>query len=78
VTDAIPDHVKAFIAEHIDSVEMLDVLLFLRRNRNREWTPEEIAQRLYTSPKSAANRLSALQASRVLAASETSEPPGYR
>jgi hypothetical protein len=74
----IPDHVKAFIADHIDSVEQIDVLFILRRNPEREWTAEDVSRQLYTTPRSAANRLEALRSSEVAMATDGTEQTSYR
>lgn len=74
----LPEHVEQFILDHVDSVELIDVLLLLKRNQGKAWTPEEVSQRLYTTPKSAANRLAALRASRVAAAEDGPQQTTYR
>jgi hypothetical protein len=74
----IPDYVSQFISDHVDSVELIDVLLLIRRNRTREWTAEEIGQRLYTTAKSAANRLEALRASGLAVAADGADQTTYR
>jgi predicted ArsR family transcriptional regulator len=50
------------IAEHIHSVEQLEVLLLMRRTRERDWSADEVARELATSPGSAAFRLEDLAA----------------
>ncbi len=47
--DLIPDDVKQFILDKIDSVAELEGLLLLCRNPETEWDIETLAQRLYTS-----------------------------
>jgi predicted ArsR family transcriptional regulator len=74
----LPEPVVRLIADHIDSVELIDVLLLLKRSPDRAWNAEEISQRLYTSPSSAANRLEALHASGLASVQETDGPPLYR
>jgi hypothetical protein len=66
----IPKHVERFISDHIDSVELIEVLLLVKRSRDREWTAQEVSERLYTSLRSAAHRLEALRASRLVAVRE--------
>lgn len=80
MTDAgIPDEVRAFIAEHIDSVEQVEVLLLLRRSGDREWTADAVSDELRTNPGSAAERLADLTARRLIApAGGAPERPGYR
>ena len=74
----LPEHVERFITDHIDSVELIDVLLLLKRTPSRAWTPEEVSERLYTTPASAANRLQALRASAIVTADETQAKTAYR
>jgi hypothetical protein len=63
----IPPHVARFINDHVDSVELVEVLLLLRRDAARAWTAEQVSEQLYTSPGSAANRLEALNRSGLAA-----------
>lgn len=74
----IPLHVERFIADHIDSVELIEVLLLLKRMPGHEWSAEEVSQRLYTSPASAANRLQALRSSRLASATDGPQRTTYR
>jgi hypothetical protein len=78
VAGQLPEHVERFITDYVDSVELIEVLLLLKRSRTTEWTAPEVAERLYTSPGSAANRLEALRASRLAAVNEAVKPPSYR
>lgn len=71
-TDDIPRDVKRFIADHIDSVEALEVLLLLRNDPAREWSAEEVSRELYTQTDSAAKRLTELQSINLLVV--TDEP----
>ena len=36
----IPDVVRSFVAQHIDSAELLETLLLVHSGAEREWTPE--------------------------------------
>jgi hypothetical protein len=47
--DLIPDDVKQFILENIDSVAQLEGLLLLRGNPDTPWNLEAISQRLFTN-----------------------------
>lgn len=49
--------VRAFIHTHIHSVEQLEVLLLLRRERSRLFTGDEVARELRVHPTSAARWL---------------------
>jgi hypothetical protein len=53
----IPVNVATFVKENIDSVEQLEILLLLRSNPEKQWTPEDVSRVLSTSPQSAAARL---------------------
>lgn len=75
--DPISEEVKQFIAERIDSVELLEVLLFLRAKPDREWGAEEISKELRSSTVSIAKRLADLHTRELLFLKETS-PPLYR
>jgi predicted transcriptional regulator len=55
--DLIPDDVKEFILENIDSVAQLEGFLLLRDNPEAGWSVEEIAKRLYIDRKQAAKIL---------------------
>jgi hypothetical protein len=74
----VPDHVRRFIEDHVDSVELIEVLLLLKREHGRDWTAEEVAARLYTSVRFAAHRLDALRASSLASMSEREGTPAYR
>lgn len=47
--DALPPNVRQFISEHIRSIAQLELLLMLRRNRDKAWSVEEAARQLYTA-----------------------------
>ena len=60
--DLIPDDVRDFIVRCIHSVAHLEALLLLRSNPDRYWGASEIAKRLYTSERQAAQALSEVSA----------------
>jgi hypothetical protein len=60
------DRVKRFIAEHLSSVEQLEVLLLLFRTAPRRWTATDISTELRSSPISVAGRLRELHLQKVL------------
>ena len=74
----IPENVVRFVNDHVDSVELIDVLLLLKRSPATEWSAEEVSRRLCTSAASAANRLEALRASAVAAATDSADRTTYR
>lgn len=51
-----PDEAQ-FIARYIQSVEQLEILILLRLDRERAWTPAELATQMRTSEGSAFARL---------------------
>jgi hypothetical protein len=56
----VPEAVSAFVVQQISSIEQLEVLLFLRRNPGRPWTPEEVSRELRGSNPSIVRRLTDL------------------
>lgn len=73
----IPEIVRAFIARHIESAELLETLLLVHSDPGREWGPEEVARSIYTVPASATRRLEQL-VQMGLAASNDAPNPRYR
>jgi hypothetical protein len=53
----IPDDVRRFVVDYIDSVELLEVFLFLRANAGRDWSAGEVAAELRIAEESAAGRM---------------------
>lgn len=47
MTDRIPEEIKIFIMEHIDSVAEIEGLLLLRANSTETWNVQKLAERLY-------------------------------
>jgi hypothetical protein len=60
-TNGLPDIVRDFIIEHIDSVEQVEILLLLRQKTGRTWTAESMARELRIAAGSAGTRLSDLK-----------------
>lgn len=58
--------VDQFILEKIDSVSHLEALLLLWNSRPRQWSPEEMASRLYVETKIARALLADLQRSDLI------------
>ena len=75
--DLIPDDVRQFIVDKIDSVAELERRLLLRKNSETEWNIEELAQRLYISPQQTEDVLAHLYLLGFLAVGD-SVPPTYR
>ena len=72
----IPPHILQFVAENIDSVPELEVLLLLREGEARAWSEEEVAARVYVSRVAARGILEALRRKHLIVAH--GEPPLYR
>ena len=66
----IPDEVRRFIAAHIDSVSLLDVLLLLRAAPDKDWTPAETGRALVTSESVAETHLRQLERQGLVKAGE--------
>jgi hypothetical protein len=64
--EEISPEVRRFIHNTINSVEQLEVLLFLMSNPDREWSAEEVGERVRSTPESVASKLADLQAARLL------------
>jgi len=62
----IPDRVKAFIRDCIDSIEQLEALLLLRRTPRRPWSADAVSAELRTNADSAGRRLADLARLRLL------------
>ena len=62
MSDSLSDEVRAFIHTHIHSVEQLEVLLLLRRDRTRGFSGTEVASELRIHPASAEARLQDFEA----------------
>lgn len=69
--ELVPDDLKTFILEHIESVAQLEALLLMRREAEREWNAQGVAKRLYIPDHAAAEVLGQLRATGLLAAKGT-------
>ena len=77
MAEPIPEDVKKFIAEKINSVEQLEVLLLLRAAPDQVWNASTVSEAIYSSDAAAALRLADLQAAGLLNRIEVA-PPTYR
>jgi hypothetical protein len=59
--EGLPEAVEQFIARHINSVEKLEILLLVAKDRQRRWTPPEVLQQIQSSLGSVQQRLHELQ-----------------
>ncbi len=62
----LPEGVRRLIAEHIDSVEQLEILLLLYQHPERSWTAEAVARELRVSAFSAGDRLKEMARAAIL------------
>jgi len=56
----LPEDVRQFLHQNIESVEQLEVLLLLWRTPARGWTSDEVATAIYSHPSSVVRRLAML------------------
>lgn len=70
-SSGIPEDVRRFLLQCIDSVEQLEVLLLLHRTPDQVWSPEAVAQALYSNTASIARRLAGLDVSGLVASDES-------
>lgn len=66
----IPEEVRRFIHEYIDSFDQLEVLLLLRAFPDREWSAEAVSRELRNEPGAAAERLADMSLHGLLCASD--------
>lgn len=72
----LPEDVQAFVASYIDSVVQLELLLLLRADPGRAWTPPEVARELRIEPAWTATELGKLAVRGLLAPADG--VPTYR
>lgn len=73
----IPNGVRAFIAQNIESAELLETLLLVHSGPGQAWTPDDVARSIYTVPAGATRRLEQL-VSMGLVTSTGDANPAYR
>lgn len=66
----IPDDVRSFIFEHVDSVTQLEILFLLHKNRGQDFNALEVAKELRANSESAQKYLELLQGLGLLHAHE--------
>lgn len=74
----LPREVQDLIAEHITSVEQLEILLLLREHAEQEWSASKVSEEIRTSERSAATRLADLRARGFLTSREDAGVTVYR
>jgi hypothetical protein len=70
----LPEDVRRFITQRIDSIEQLEILLLLRAKPDRSWSAREVSDELRTDMTSAAARLSAMAGEGLVKQTGDSEP----
>jgi hypothetical protein len=73
----LPEEVRRFIADHIDSVEQLEILLLLYQHPERTWDAESVARELRVAAGSAGERLEDMAHAGLLARKD-GNPAEYR
>jgi len=66
----LPEDVRRFIRERIDSVELLDVLALFRAAPGRPWTIDELSAELRSSPNSIDRRIAHLRRHRLIVSAD--------
>ena len=69
----IPEDIKQFLFSHVDSVEQLEVILFLRQHSDKWWTAKGIADELRNSASSVANRLKLIKSIGLIEENESGQ-----
>jgi hypothetical protein len=79
MSQEIPQVVRAFIAQNIESAELLETLLLVHSAPEREWSPDDVARAIYSVPAAAIRRLEQLVELRLAARAGTGDAnPAYR
>ncbi len=73
----LPSEIERFVAETIDSVHTLEILLFLRACRDRAWTADQVHHEVKSSTAAAVNALEHLTRCGILHV-VAGHPPSYR
>jgi hypothetical protein len=67
MNEDFPADIKGFIADNIDTVAQLELLLLLRSEAGKQWTAEQAGQALYSAADVTALQMADLQQKRLLA-----------
>jgi hypothetical protein len=74
---SLSNDAREFLRAHIQSLEQLEILAILRSDPEREWTAAAIYERILSSERSIAGRLSQFVDSGLVSTSDSS-PPAFR
>lgn len=77
MTDRIPENIRQFLLQNIESIAQWEGLLLVRANPDVDWTPQTTSARLYISPADAGKLLNHLAGQGFLKRS-SSLPDGFR
>lgn len=66
IVQPLPDEVKRFLEENIDSVDQLEILRVLGEDPHKEWSFPDLARETQTPPEAIAAHLSVLQSRGLL------------
>lgn len=69
-----PENVREFMKNYINSVAILDLLILIKNQPNREWTATEVSAEMRTNPSYASLQLNQLVDAKVL---EVAERKGF-
>jgi AraC-like DNA-binding protein len=76
-SNGIPNDVEAFLIDHIDSIDVLEVLLFLFQHPSDRWTALQIARELRINEAQAARRLEQLTHDQLTDRDASASEPAY-
>jgi DNA-binding transcriptional ArsR family regulator len=74
----VSDDVRAFLREHIESYEQLEVLLLLQRESLHPWTADSLGVRLHVAPSVLGEALISLRGRRLVESSFDGGEEHYR
>lgn len=74
----ISEPLQTFLQQRLPSIEQIEIVLLLRRDRERAWSAPEVAQDLRMPPESAAMRLFLLASGGMLSFEAAGGAPRYR
>ena len=63
----LSESLQRFVLERLPSIEQIEIVLLLRRDRTRAWSAPEVASELGTPPESTAMRLFLLASNGIVA-----------
>jgi len=72
MSDLIPEKLKRFLTDYIDSIAELEAMLFLRQYPNRSWSCRLVAEWIYLSEEDTTSLLAKLTKKGLITANEIS------